>query len=357
MISMAGTRASLLCVWDLSPMLCRTQTMLQDSASSYNRAMGTNSGASSGAANATDETWTTRRLLRWMTDHFQAKGLDSPQKMAQMLLAHVLGCERLRLFMEADRPASAAERSVLRDLVGRALNHEPVQYLVGHEWFFSRQFEVDRSTLIPRPCTETLVEHVLQWVRRRPGGGRGAEGGSALSSAAGLRIADVGTGTGCIAVSLAAQLPGARVVATDIVAAALDLARRNAVRHKVDDRIEWRLGDGLAPLADGPAGQRYDVICSNPPYIPDHEWDAVASNVKDHEPVSALRGGVDGLAVLRPLIEGARAMLEPGGMLAVEIAHCLRDEAFEIARRAGFSGPTVLKDQENLWRVLVAEKD
>ena len=157
---------------------------------------------------------------------------------------------------------------------------------------------------------------------------------------------------------MAAQLPGARVVATDIVAAALDLARRNAVRHKVDDRIEWRLGDGLAPLADGPAGQRYDVICSNPPYIPDHEWDAVERNVKEHEPERALRGGNDGLDYIRPLIVDAPGLLAPGGLLAIEIADCHRDAVIELTTATGqFTDIDVLKDHEGLWRVLTAVRN
>src|SRR5262245_30305238 len=152
----------------------------------------------------TSETWTTRRLLKWMAEHFESKQIDSPRVVAEMLLAHVLGCERMKLYMEADRPASASELTTLRELVARAPKHEPVQYLVGHAWFFGRQCEVNRSTLIPRPCTETLVEHIIQWRRLNPG------------HAAPL-IADIGTGTGCISVSLAAQIADGRVVATDVV--------------------------------------------------------------------------------------------------------------------------------------------
>jgi len=322
----------------------------------------TTGGGGGGGSEAATEVWTTRRLLKWMAGHFDAKGLDSSQKIAQMLLSHVIGCERMRLFMEADRPASKEELATLRDLVARAVKHEPVQYLVGHEWFFSRQFEVDRSTLIPRPCTETLVEHVLQWLRTRPGGvaassSAAIDGEPASLAGTGLLLADIGTGTGCIAVSLAAQLPGARIVATDIAPGVLELAKRNAAKHKVDDRIEFRLGVGLDPLkVGGPNGRKFDVICSNPPYIPDHEWEAVEPNVKDHEPATALRGGNDGLDVIRPLIQGAPLLLASGGLLAVEIADCQKDAVLELARAAGFSQPTVLKDHEDLWRVLVAER-
>ena len=288
------------------------------------------------------ETWTTRKLLKWMTDHFTAKDVDSPRVVAEMLLSHVLDCDRMRLYMEADRPASAVELATLRGLVKRAADHEPVQYLVGHAWFFGKQFEVNRSTLIPRPSTETLVEHVIRWLKLNPGH-------------ANPLIADIGTGTGCIAVTLALASPDATVHATDIAPEAIDLARSNAQKHGVADRIEFREGSMLAPLREKTPGARYHVIASNPPYIPDHEWDAVERNVKEHEPERACRGGKDGLDFVRPLIAQAPALLVSGGLLAVEIADCQRDAATELARGTGqLTEVDVLKDHEGLWRVLTA---
>ena len=203
------------------------------------------------ARTKTGETWTTRRLLEWMTGHFEAKGIDSPRVVAEMLLSHIIGCERMRLYMEVDRPAEPLELASLRELVARAARHEPAQYLVGHAWFFSRQYAVTRSVLIPRPSTETLVEYVIRWCRATPGHAEPL-------------IADIGTGSGCIAITLATQLPGAHVVATDVSEQACAVARRNAATHGVSDRIEFRPGQGLEPLAGGP-GAAYDVICSNPP--------------------------------------------------------------------------------------------
>ncbi len=291
------------------------------------------------------EVWTSRRLLKWMTDHFQSKQVDSPRVVAEMLLSHVLQCERMRLYMEADRPASNSERELLRDLVSRAAKHEPVQYLVGHAWFFSRQFEVNRSTLIPRPCTETLVEHVLQWHRLHPGHVQPL-------------VADVGTGTGCIGITLAAQISDARVIATDIVPEALDLARKNAAKHRVADRMEFRLGNGVVPLKDGLSHSSFDMIVSNPPYIPDHEWETkVDRNVKEYEPATALRGGSDGLEVIRPLLDEAPTMLKPGGLLAIEIADCQHDQAIESASSSGLlENIFILKDHDGKWRVLTAER-
>ncbi len=294
------------------------------------------------------EVWTTRRLLGWMTGHFTAKQIDSPRVVAEMLLSHVLGCERLRLYMDVDRPASPPELTQLRDLVARAAQDEPVQYLVGQGWFFGRAFAVDRSTLIPRPCTETLVEHVLQWHRVNPGH---------LNPL----IADIGTGTGCIGISLTAQIATARVIATDVIPEALELAKTNATKHGVMDRMEFRLGAGVEPLKTGGApGERYDVIASNPPYIPDNEWETpggVGRNVKGKEPDRALRGGPDGLNVIRPLIAEAPALLKVGGLLVIEIAESQRDAVLELAAKSPLlENATALKDHEGLWRVLVAAR-
>jgi release factor glutamine methyltransferase len=274
-----------------------------------------------------------------MTRHFAGRKLDSPRLVAEMLLAHVLGCERLRLYMEADRPAQALELSTLRGLVERASRHEPAQYLVGHAWFFGARFEVGPAVMIPRPCTETLVDHVVRWCRAAPGHAEPL-------------LADVGTGSGCVAVTLAKMLPGARVVATDVSSAALDVARRNAAAHGVEDRIDFRTGPGLDALEGG----HYDAICSNPPYISDPQWAEVAPNVRDYEPVGALRGGPDGLDVIRAVIAGAGARLRPEGKLAIEIGHGQQDAVLDLVRAAGnLTNASVLKDHEGLWRVLVAE--
>jgi release factor glutamine methyltransferase len=294
----------------------------------------------------TDDVWTTNRLLRWMTDRFDQADLDSPRLTAEMLLAHVLGCERLRLYMEVDRPASAAEREQLRSLVQRALQHEPVQYLVGEGWFYGMPFEVRTSTLIPRPCTEVLVEHVIGWVRQRD-----AQDDDSLS------ILDLGTGSGCIAVALAQSLPQASIIATDLSSDALDLAARNTAKHGLTSRIALRPGDLFAVLTD--ADRPFHVICSNPPYIPDDQWegDLVGRNVKGHEPESALRGGRDGLDVISPLLADAPRWLVSGGLLAMEIASVqaggLRDR---LAADAHWCAVDVLKDQEGLPRILTATR-
>ncbi|MEM9294932.1 MAG: peptide chain release factor N(5)-glutamine methyltransferase, partial [Planctomycetota bacterium] len=278
--------------------------------------------------------------LAWTTQAFERAEIDSPRRSAEMLLGHVLELDRLKLYLDPDRPASDLERVAFRDLVERALAHEPVDYLVGYAPFFAMTLRVSPAVLVPRPSTEALVEHVLQHQRRTPG--------FAEPSAA-----DVGTGSGAIAIALAVQWRkrglSPRIVATDVSEDALAVARRNAQDHGVADVIDFRRGDLLEPLA----GERVSYLLSNPPYIPDHEWDEVAPNVKDHEPTIALRGGADGLDLVRPIVRGAPAVLARPGSLAVEIAASTSEPAQTLAHEAGFEHVTVLPDHERLPRVLV----
>ncbi len=343
------------------------------------------------------ETWTTRKLLAWTTQHFEDKGVDSPRVAAEMLLGHVLGVARLKLYMEPDRPASEAERETFRTLVGRASKHEPVDYLIGKAPFFGLELRVTPAVLIPRPSTETIVEVVLQAVRSaerivddaedifstpesvaqatptgeltydpepHPAQGSGTSvpvdpsptpvPEPALPAKPAPiftgRIADVCTGSGAIAVTLATQLPGAAFVATDLSEAALAVAKQNAQDHGVADRIDFRLGDLFAPLGD----ERFDFVLSNPPYISDAEWAAVLPNVKDYEPTMALRSGADGLDHLRPLIAGAAQHLLPGGQMLLEMSSTQGDVIEQLAAEAGLVELKILKDHEDLPRVLVA---
>ncbi|MFZ4574569.1 MAG: peptide chain release factor N(5)-glutamine methyltransferase [Phycisphaerales bacterium] len=298
------------------------------------------------------EIWTTRKLLAWMGQAFAKRELESPRLLAEMLMAHVVGCDRIKLYTDPDRPAAPLERETLRDLVGRALKHEPVQYLVGEAWFFGLPFKVDRRCLIPRPSTETIVEFVLQ--RHRAAHGIGNQQGG------GLLIGDVCTGSGCIAVSLLKHFTQARAVATDISEPALEVARENARRHGVSDRIEFLAGNLLGAFDHNPGAYGagcFDYILSNPPYIPDDEWDAVEPNVKDHEPHLALRGGTDGLDLVRPLVSHAPALLKSGGQVLIEVAAARAGQALELlATNPLVTDARVLKDFEGLNRVIVARR-
>lgn len=283
---------------------------------------------------APPDRWTTRTLLAWMAGAFESKGLDSPRRLAEELVAHVLGCERLGLYTDADRPATPIERSTLRDLVKRALAHEPVQYLVGHESFYGLKIKVDRRVLIPRPSTQTLVDAVLQHAKADPRQSpvRGADRGS------GMLIADLCTGSGCVAVALAKRLPGARLIATDLCEDALALARENAQHHGVAERIEFLAGDLLAALDAHPVARNAGslaVLCANPPYIPDDEVPTLSPDIKNFEPHAALCGGADGLALVRRLVKAAPGFLAPGGVLALEIG---AGQAERVAKGLGAYG-------------------
>jgi len=287
-----------------------------------------------------------------MTQAFVKQCLDSPRLTAEMLVAHVVGCSRLQLVIDADRPASPLERQQLRDLVGRALGDEPVQYLVGEAWFYGLPMKVDRRVLIPRPGTEAIVDRVLHHARAQPGFG-GPKGDGAV-------IADVCTGSGCIAVALIKNLAGARAVATDISPAALDVARENAGRHAVADRLDFVQGDMLDPLDQHPATRTRGTLhylVSNPPYIPDREWGAVAPNVKDHEPERALRGGADGLEYVRRVIAGGPERLRAGGLLLVEVADSTATDAEKLAREHPMLRDVeIVRDCEGLPRVVLAHR-
>ncbi len=243
--------------------------------------------------------WTVLELIRWTTDHFASRGIETPRLDAEVLLAHALGTERVKLYIDFEKPVEPSERAVFRELVRRRADQRvPVAQLCGSREFWSRSFRVSADVLIPRPDTETLVDAVLT---RLP------------SQRCGQAIADIGTGSGVIALSLALELPDASVIATDISPAALQIARSNADELQVDC-VSFREGSLYEPLA----GERFDVIVSNPPYLAKQEAHALPPEL-DHEPEQALFGGADGYAVLRPLIAGASGHLLPGGLFAVEV--------------------------------------
>lgn len=283
------------------------------------------------------KTWTTRSLLEWMGKAFADKQLDDPRFSAELLVAHVLDCKRLRLYMEVDRPATADELAKLRELTARALKHEPVQYLTEEAWFYGLAFKADRRALIPRPSTETLVESAIHHLR--------------ADAAPDGKVLDLCTGSGCVAISLAKNLPEREFVATDVSVEALELAQENARSLALSDRVEFLPGS----LYEAVDRERFAVIVSNPPYIPDHEWGEVPSNVKDHEPTIALRGGQDGLELVRPIIGGAAERLVPGGLLAIEVAACTAHTVRTLMEQAPeLDSVRVLKDFEGLDRIVLA---
>ncbi|HIB51461.1 MAG TPA: peptide chain release factor N(5)-glutamine methyltransferase [Phycisphaerales bacterium] len=285
--------------------------------------------------------WTTRSLLEWMTTRFEENAIDSPRLISEMLLSHVLGGQRIDLYANADRQATDNERDTLRLLVKRTLEHEPVQYIVGKAWFNGLEFSVNSSTLIPRSCTETIVDQCLLYCK-------------STATDTPIRIADIGTGSGCIAVSIAKNTTSCTIYATDISNEALTVAKENAHTHGVEDDITFVQGDGLAPLLDL---EPFDFIGSNPPYIPDHEMNELAPNVKDWESELALSGGKTGLRVITPILEHAPNCLKSGGILLIEISTSTKNLVLELAQRnAELCDQIILRDCFGDDRFLKATK-
>lgn len=260
------------------------------------------------AAETDASTWTVARLLSWTREYLQRSGIESPRLCAEILLAHAMRCERIRLYTCFEQVPGGDVLDTFRALVKQAATGQPIAYLTGTKEFFSLTFEVTPDVLIPRPETEIIVERTIDVVRKSP------EAGSA--------ILDLGTGSGCIAVSLARHLPRARLFASDVSEAALGVAKRNAVRHAAAERIEFRCGDLFAPWVgtdSGDAPSAFTFVVSNPPYVAT-AGAPVAKNVRDFEPHVALFAGSDGLDVIRRIVAAAPGRLQPGGHLLMEVA-------------------------------------
>lgn len=277
----------------------------------------------------TEGPWTVRRLLTWTTRHFERKSVDAPRLTSELLLAHVLGLSRVHLYTDLDRPLEQSELGSFRALIERRTSGEPVQYLTGVREFAGRPFRVDPRVLIPRPETELLVEEVL----------------GALGPLSAPRLLDVGTGSGCIAVTLAAELPAATVVATDIDPAACAVARANAEALGV--RLDIRQGDLLAPVADEPP---FDAVVSNPPYVRSGELAGLQREVQ-REPLRALDGGPDGLEVVRRIVDAAVDRLAPDGLLALEIGEEQGAQVRDLLLARGYERVRIAADLERRDRM------
>ena len=283
------------------------------------------------------DVWTVGRIIDWTTGYLKQHGSDTPRLDAEVLLSHTRNCPRIQLYARYDDVLTDAERATMRDLVRRRAQAEPVAYLVGHREFFSLAFRVTRDVLIPRPDTESLVLELIERARKLPR----------------PRIAEVGTGSGCIAISVAVNLPQAELTTIDISPAALAVARENAAAHKVSERIRFLEGDLLSPLASEEA---FDFIVSNPPYIPTEVLAELDADVRDHEPHLALNGGPQGMTVLTRLIQAAPAHLKPGGWLLLEIGMEQPDLVQSVLNQCGaYRNIQVIKDLEGRPRVVVAE--
>jgi release factor glutamine methyltransferase len=286
----------------------------------------------------TPTVWTIKALLAWTTDFLTSKGFEAAKREAEILLAHVLGGKRVDLFVRFEEQPTEAERTKFRELIHRRVAGWPVAYLVGSREFYLLSFDVDPAVLVPRPDTETLV---LEAIKR-------------LKPLAAPAVLDIGTGSGCIAVSLAHQKKDARVTATDVSPDALAVAERNAAKHGVVDRMTFLQGDLFTPLS---RHGTFDLIASNPPYIAQSEFATLAPDVRDHEPRLALDGGPDGLAYYRRIASGVGPFLKPGGSLLLEIGYT-QDNAVRalLAERPELEVGTTLKDAGGHPRVVTAKR-
>jgi release factor glutamine methyltransferase len=287
-----------------------------------------------------EEPWTIGRLLTWTIDYLGRHGADNPRLDAEVLLAEARGCRRIDLYAAYGELADEQVRSAFRDLVRRRAAGTPVAYLVGRREFYALDFEVTPDVLIPRPETELLVVALLDHVKVR-------------AEEPPLEIADVGTGSGVLAVCAAKYVPSASVTAIDISPAALAVARRNAGRHGVAERIEFIESDLFARL---PADARFEYIVSNPPYISTSEMLELASDVHAYEPHVALHAGERGIQVIERLIEQSTTRLKPGGALLVEVSPMIAAEAEQLVRaRPNLELETTLRDLAGHPRVVQAK--
>ena len=277
------------------------------------------------------------RILALAADYLGGKGCGSPRLDAELLLAEVLGCARLDLYLDPHRPLDEVELDRFRRLLSARAAGLPVARILGRKEFWSLELELNQATLVPRPETELLVEKALERVSR-----------TAMDAP---RILDLGTGAGGVAIALAKEVPNASVVATDISEAAAQAAASNAKRFEVDQRVEVLVGDLLEPVQ----GRTFDMVLMNPPYLTTKELADAAPEVRTGDPGLALDGGEDGLRVYRRLLASVKSVLADGGGLLMEVASARSNAVRRLSEAAGLRVTAVHKDLAGLERVVEAE--
>lgn len=285
------------------------------------------------------KTWTVGEILQWIEGYLEKHGDKNPRLSAQWLVSEVLHCERLDLYLDLDRPLQPDELSKLHDFTARRANGEPLQYIVGATTFRKISIRVGKGVLIPRPETEVLVSAALDEV----------------DDVAPLRALDLCTGTGCIACSIAYEVPESHVVATDISSDAISLARENVNALRLSNRVDVFQGDLGDAVPDEMIGT-FDLVISNPPYVPTNELASLDREVSDFEPRLALDGGEDGLDLFRRIVPFAHEATNEHGVLACELFETQLPEAERIARDAGFSFTKTVKDLAGRPRIVIARK-
>lgn len=286
----------------------------------------------------TTKTWRVLELINWTTNYLAEKRFDAPRSDVEWLLGAVLGCSRVQLYTDFEKPLTPEELRQFKTFLKQRMDHEPVQYIVGETEFMGLPFTVNPSVLIPRPETELLVEQAVDWLRTRPADRR--------------KVLDVGTGSGCIAVSIAALVPHSQVIAVDISPQALEVARENAGRNLVTDQVELWQQD---VLRETPERIPYDLVTSNPPYVGQEELPDLAPEIRNYEPEEALTAE-DGLLFYRRFAAAAREWLQPDGMLMTEIGGSHQVEpATALFRDQGWQSVAVRNDYNAQGRILKAQ--
>lgn len=280
------------------------------------------------------ESWTVIQALKWTTGHLAANGVEPARLEAERLLSSATGLSRVDLYAQHDRLLEDDERARYREAIRRRLAGEPLQYIIGEVAFRRIVLKVQAGVFIPRPETEVLVDVALELLAGAP-----------------VRVLDLCTGTGAVALSIAREQPGVSVVAVDLVEEAIACARANAQRLGLDGAVEVRAGDLFEAVR---SGERFSLIVANPPYVPADAIPELASEVRDHEPVAALDGGPDGLDLVRRILAGATDRLESGGWLVMEVDSGHAGKAASLAGDAGFKDVRVVQDLADKPRIVVA---
>jgi release factor glutamine methyltransferase len=294
-----------------------------------------------------------RGALRTGISQLREKQVASYTLAAELLLLHVLGRDRAWLYAHPEEPINYQELESFLSLISRRTNGEPTQHLTGKQEFWSLEFEVTPDVLIPRPETEHVIEVALDRLALR----ELRAGRAQKTDGEGFLIADIGTGSGCLAIALAKELPGATIYATDSSPAALVVAHRNAVRHGAEKRIRFLESDLSRPLAaDGAKESAFDLIVSNPPYIPKRDANTLAREVRDHEPAIALYGGEEGYELYAGLIALAGLHLKPGGIFVAELGHDSLPAVQPLLDAGQWTAVGVSHDLAGIPRVIAAER-
>jgi len=282
------------------------------------------------AAAASAKVWNVRELLAFAREWFEKRDVDSPRTTAEILLAHVLACPRIKLYVDIDRPLEKGELARFKELIQRRAKGEPVQYLVGSQDFYGRTFISDKRALIPRPETELVAERALRHIPK--------------DSEA--RVLDVGCGTGALGLTIAAERKNARVTLTDVSREASALTRENASKLGISERVTILEGDLVSHLPDDP----FDVVVANLPYIPDGDKPTLAIHIREHEPHMALFSGADGLDHYRRFVPAISRLVKPGGLVVIEHLEGHIESAPALFDRALWSEVTCERDLAGLPR-------